>query len=246
MYLKRKKKRSHKKSSKSKNIKIYARSVIEILINIKLYAFFLLFYLYFHLKIKKNVLKIPFSQESPGKNETKICICTLGKEENLYVREYLEHYFNLGINKVYISDNNDINGEKFEDVISDYIEKGLVEIYNWRGKYDCQFNIMNECYKKFIHLYNNYTKVSTFLDEPKFNNCEIVYLNLVCHTDGGQTHYANKPIKERFPHLVPNTMIGGQRLEIKFILRGNLKNAPIYCVHRGNMGLKNCNGFWTC
>ena len=258
MYQKRKQKWRNKKNFKLKQTKKYARSVIEILINIRLYVLFLLFYLYFHLKIKKNVLKIPFSQESPGKNDTKICICTLGKEENLYVREYLEHYFNLGINKVYISDNNDINGEKFEDVISDYIEKGLVEIYNWRGKYDCQFNIMNECYKKhkneydwimfsefdeFIHLYNNYTKVSTFLDEPKFNNCEIVYLNLACHTDDGQTHYVNKPLKERFPHLVTNTMIGGQRLEIKFILRGNLKNAPIYCVHRGNMGLKNCNGF---
>ena len=40
MYLKRKKKWSNKKSSKSKNIKNYGRSVIEILINIKLYLFF--------------------------------------------------------------------------------------------------------------------------------------------------------------------------------------------------------------
>ena len=113
MYQKRKQKWRNKKNFKLKQTKKYERSVIEILINIRLYFLFLLFYLYFHLKIKKNVLKIPFSQESPGKNDTKICICTLGKEENLYVREYLEHYFNLGINKVYISDNNDINGEKF-------------------------------------------------------------------------------------------------------------------------------------
>ena len=58
---------------------------------------------------------------------------------------------------------------------------------------------------EFIHLYN-YTKVSTFLNEPKFKNCEVVHLNLVCHTDNEQLHYENKSIKERFPKIVPSSM----------------------------------------
>ena len=31
-------------------------------------------------------------------------------------------------------DNNLEKGEKFEDVMNDYIQKGFVEILNWRGK----------------------------------------------------------------------------------------------------------------
>ena len=121
-----------------------------------------------------------------------------------------------------------------------------------------QFTILNDCYKKkkdnydwvmfseldeFINLYNNYSRVQSFLDEPKFNNFSVVYLNLVCHTDNEQLHYENKSLKERFPNIVPTSMIGGRRLEIKFILRGHINNIGINCVHRGMIGIKNCNGF---
>ena len=192
------------------------------------------------------------------KKETKICICTIAKQENLYIREYLEHYKKYGVNKIYLYDNNDIDGEKFEDVIQDYINSGFVEIPNWRGRKRIQFQIVNECYQKhkdeydwvmfseideFIHLYNNYSTISTFLNEPKFNKCEVIHLNLVCHSDNEQIHYENKPLKERFPKIVPTSMKGGRHLEIKFILRGHLNNTSIYCLHRGNMGLKDCDGF---
>ena len=104
--------------------------------------------------------------------------------------------------------------------------------------------IISNYIDEFIHLYNNYSTVQSFFDEPKFNNCSIVYLNLVCHTDNEQLHYENKPVKERFPNTVPTSMLGGRRLEIKFILRGHLNNIVINCPHRGMIGIKNnCNGF---
>ena len=224
----------------------------------KIYILFLLFFLYFLTTIKKQKKIITNFIEIKPKSNTKICICTLGKQENLYIREYLNHYKNYGVNKVYLYDNNDINGEKFEDAIDDFIKSGFVELNNWRGKLLAQFTILNDCYKKnkdnydwvmfseldeFIHLYNNYSTVQSFLDEPKFNNCSVVYLNLVCHTDNEQLHYENKSLKERFPNIVPTSMIGGRRLEHKFILRGHLNNIGINCVHRGMIGLKNCNGF---
>ena len=190
-------------------------------------------------------------------NETKICICTLAKQENLYIREYLEHYKKYGINKIFLYDNNDINGEKFEDVISDYIKSGFVEIFDWRGRKRAIFKILNDCFRKqkkeydwvmiseideFIHLYN-YTKVSAFLNEPKFKYCEVVHLNLVCHTDNEQLHYENKSLKERFPKIVPSSMPGGKKLEIKPILRGKLNDIYIDCMHRGYIKARECDGF---
>ena len=43
------------------------------------------------------------------------------------------------MNKIYLYDNNDINGEKFEDVIDDYIKSGFVEINDWRGRLTIMF-----------------------------------------------------------------------------------------------------------
>ena len=190
---------------------------------------------------------------------SKVCICTFGKLENLYIREFIEHYKNYGIDKIYLYDNNEINGEKLEDIIKDYIKKGYVHLFDWRGKKTPQFEFMNDCYQRnknkynwlmypdideFIHLYNNYTKVSMFLDEPKFNNCDIIYLNLLPHTDNGHLKYKNKPLKKRFPHSIPFTKENLQRLETKFIIRGNLSNIRLNNVHHGIEGMKkNCNGF---
>ena len=57
----------------------------------------------------------------------RVCLCTVAKEENKYIREFVEHYKKYDIDKIYIFDNNDKNGEKFEEVINDYIKIGFVE-----------------------------------------------------------------------------------------------------------------------
>ena len=56
----------------------------------------------------------------------KVCLCVIGKRENRYVKEFVEHYKKIGYNKIFIYDNNEINDEKFEDVIQDEINKGFV------------------------------------------------------------------------------------------------------------------------
>ena len=111
----------------------------------KIYFLFLLIFLFFTLKKKRKISN--FIPNNNTQSKTKICICTLAKQENLYIREYLEHYKNYGVNKIYLYDNNDIDGEKFEDLIDDYIKNGFVELSNWRGKILAQFQILNECYK---------------------------------------------------------------------------------------------------
>ena len=68
-----------------------------------------------------NIYKFLFSSNKIKGKNTKVCICTLGKKENMYIKEYAEHYKALGLDKIFLYDNNDIDDESFENVLSEYI-----------------------------------------------------------------------------------------------------------------------------
>ena len=53
-------------------------------------------------------------------NKIKVCLCILGKNEKRYAREFVEYYKKLDVDKIFIYDNNDILGEKFEYMLGDY------------------------------------------------------------------------------------------------------------------------------
>ena len=60
---------------------------------------------------------------------TKVAICAIGRLENRYAVEWVEHYNALGVDKIFIYDNNRVeDGELFQDVLQPYIEAGFVEI----------------------------------------------------------------------------------------------------------------------
>ena len=119
---------------------------------------------------------------------------------------------------------------------------------------------MNECYYRnyekydwilffeldeFIHLYN-YTNIKLFLNEKKFKNCQIIYLNLIIHNDNDQLHYYYGSLFERFPNIVPKNKLSS--LQVKMIIKGNIKNIVIRttasCTLKSNNDtLSKCNGF---
>ena len=61
-------------------------------------------------------------------NDLKICLCAIGKKENLYVNEFVEHYKKLGYDKIIIYDNNDKNDENLKDVLYKELSENFVSI----------------------------------------------------------------------------------------------------------------------
>ncbi len=57
----------------------------------------------------------------------KVCLCTVGKEENKYILEFIEHYKKIGVDKIYLYDNNNIDGEHFEEVIDNISNQDLLK-----------------------------------------------------------------------------------------------------------------------
>ena len=212
---------------------------------------------------QNNEIKLILEQNKEEKiikkTNIKVCLCTPCKKENRYIREFVEFYKNWGVDKIFLYDNNEKDGEKMDEVINDYIKNGFVEIYDWRGKTQVLINMMDDCYQKnngkydwllfyetdeFLHL-KNYTNIKNFLNEDKFDNCKKIHLNWVFHTDNGEYHYDERPVRERFPIIEPKPS-NMKRLRhnfVKTMIRGNLSDIKIDCVHNLAKNIKGCNGY---
>ena len=81
-------------------------------------------------------------------------LCSIGKDENLYAKEFVEYYISLGFDKIIILDNNDLEGERFDIVLKKYIDEHFVEIKNIRGLKQVQIPAFNYCYRKNMYLYD--------------------------------------------------------------------------------------------
>ena len=189
----------------------------------------------------------------PKNNKIKICLCTVGKLENNYIREYVDHYLKYNIDKIFIYDNNDINGERFDDILQDYIKSKYVDILNFRGKKGKQMKMFSNCYKnnykkfdwlifydidEFIYL-KNYSNIKDFLLQKKFEECQSIYLNWVIHTDNNLIYYDNRSLFERFP----KTYINDKFCRGKSIIKGNIEGIRMQNSHTLDKRLKRCDGF---
>ena len=201
--------------------------------------------------------KEQISTTSPTKN-IKVGLCTPCKKENRYLRDFVLFYEKMGVDKIFLYDNNDVDGEKLEEVVNDFINNGLIEVSDWRGKNRELISMMDDCYQKnyqnydwlifyevdeYVHL-KNYTNIKNFLNEERFNNCSKIYLNWVFHTDNNLIHYDNRSVQERFPETepIPENKQGYHNF-IKTIIRGHLQNIKIDCVHRLVRDMVGCNGY---
>ena len=150
---------------------------------------------------------------------------TNGKKENLYVREYVEYYLNYGIDKLFIYDNNEKNGERFEEVINDYINNGFVEIINYRGLIPLQAKVYKNCYENNYKNYNwliffdmdeylylkNFKNIKTYLIKKRFNKCQRIQLNWIFLTDNNLIYYDNRILAEKFSQR--EKKLEGKKLE---------------------------------
>ena len=123
----------------------------------------------------------------------KVCVCTIARHENVYAREFVEHYKKYGVDKIFIYDNNDQEDQQLESYISDYINNGFVKIINYREKKKIQLKAFNKCYRnnkeifdwfifydmdEYIHL-SKINNIKYYLSNSSFKKCNVIYLNQV-------------------------------------------------------------------
>ena len=142
----------------------------------------------------------------------KVLLCTIGKEENKYIKEFINHYRKLKIKKIILYDNNNIDGENFQDILKNDIANNFVEIINYRGIQLPQKKALLDCHKKYNKNYDwisfydidefleiiNYTNINKFLSLTKFKKCQSILINWKIYGDNNQLYYRPKPLFKRF------------------------------------------------
>ena len=128
-----------------------------------------------------------------------IAIVAIAKCENHYIREWVEHYHTLGADTIILGDNNDVDGERLDDVLGDYISNGFVRIKDCRGQKRIQAAFYKEVYCKYSSAFDwtgifdcdeflcltKHKNIHDFLSDHIYDKFNVVRLNWMCFGDNG-------------------------------------------------------------
>lgn len=145
----------------------------------------------------------------------KVAICAIGRNENRYAVEWVEHYKAIGVSKIFVYDNYFGNETPLAETLKKYVDDSFVEITDIHDRKDLQCRAYEHCYK---HHGNEFAWIG-FLDFDEYlrwngrENIEQMFdrykegdqvlVNWRLFTDNGLTHYDPRPLKERFTEVMP-------------------------------------------
>lgn len=171
----------------------------------------------------------------------KIALCCIAKMENEYIRFFVDYYRKLQFDKIFIYDNNNSEGERFEEVISDYIGKQYVEIIDFRGRKIAQLAAYQDCYDRhnkeydwiaffdcdeFLTFADQTNEIHSFLNQKKFMSFQVIHINWKIYGDNELLDNDGRSVVERFKDPV---------LPLDFMTRGVPWNKSIKSIVRGGL-----------
>ena len=251
----------------SKKAKKFSNNITEIKVNISAlppsehYKILLPKYKYHPLKDIKpeerfNLFKLEDSidyqkMKQTGKDKYiyNVCIITKIKKENLYVRQFVEYYIKLGVDKFYFGDDYPENIENLSDVLDDYIKKGIIDIdyifkrnisheeffeYSFRSlKFRCKWFMFIDV-DEYLEFTNKNMTINDYLNMPVFDKCDVIKIHWLPFDDNGLLYYDNRPLFERFNHSVYNNFFGKFH---KSIVRGKNYDGVVFdkSMHQPNL-----------
>jgi hypothetical protein len=176
----------------------------------------------------------------------KVALICCGRLENRYAVEWVEYYKQLGIDHIYIADNNYDDEEHFEDVLQQYIDEQFVTIYNYRNVVKVQTVAYSEIYYKISGDYDwicifdfdeflTFTKdknIKEYLSRECFKGIDQILINWKSYTDNNLIYDDGRPCLERFTELLdPDRCVRNKFKReneiVKQILRSNVKDLII-------------------
>ena len=149
-------------------------------------------------------------------DEKPYIICCICKNESKYIEEFIEYHLELGFDKIIIGDNNEVDGERYDDQLKDYIDYGEVEIVNLRGQVAQQLAFYNHIIKDYKYewcAFIDCDEFITFAKDSKFTNIKdflksrdnvFAYgLNWQVYGDNNRVYAGDGDVVDRFKIPMP-------------------------------------------
>lgn len=167
-----------------------------------------------------------------------VCVCAIVKGENRYIRDWVNYYINtLKVDKIFLYDNNEPNGECLLDELGDYVDYNVVEITNWSYKTNIerQMEAYDDCYSKHNNEYQWFCffdideymyiqdspinqSLGDYLKQDRFKEFDLIHVVWKIYGDSEHIYYEDKPCIERFIDQSKNQ----ENCHVKSILRGGI------------------------
>lgn len=176
-------------------------------------------------------------------------MCTISKKENPYVKYFVEFYKKIGYNHIYFYDNNELEDESLEDlqIVKVGIKEGFITLIRYLKDYKtAQMSSYYDCYEKynmnydwisffdideFLILEPKNITIQKYLENERFDKCDLIKFNWRVFTDNNQLDWIDKPLMERFP---TETNYKYENRHIKSIIRGRLNYNKYFRLKKNN------------
>ena len=182
----------------------------------------------------------------------RVAVCAMAKNEQLYIKDWVDHYLKLGFDKIYIFDNDEKDKPK-ELLIKNILPKNnRVEIFNIRGvNYE---RLQHDIYSHFYFQYNRefdwcffcdideflfgIKEIHSFLERPYFRTAKQIRVKWKLFGDDNLIERdMSKPVYEMFSHEIKKSLNkelngkGDLENQGKMFVRGGLRNVVIRSPH---------------
>ena len=147
-----------------------------------------------------------------------IILAVIVKNENQYLNEFFNYYYSIGVDKIIVADNNEINdySERLSSlpIVNEMVICKKMEIINLRGFRGIQKNFYNYVIDNYEYLWclfldadefltfgdnYKYPNIREYLEEAYNNNIDAIKVNWLCFGDNNKIRYEPIPVTERFP-----------------------------------------------
>ena len=180
-----------------------------------------------------------------------VAVCAIVRNENRYLREWIEWHKGLGVEKFFIYDNGHGNDENPRDVIGDDPQ---VVIIDWRDRDgNTQCEAYDECYREhgsefdwmgFIDLDEFVQSEMPLPDVLSTLQADVVAFSWRMMTDNGLVHYDDRPVQERFTQ--PAEDLKPESQFVKSFVRGGIEGLSFdrdpHMPHHPALEVVNPNG----
>ena len=143
-----------------------------------------------------------------------VAVVCIGRLENRYAVEFVEHYKKLGFDQIIILNNNHDGEEQFEDVLQSYIDDGFITLFDFKN----EINIQLSAYKKIYNFFSDNNEydwlffcdfdeflilkedknIKEYLSRDCFKNANQILINWKTYIDNNLVYDDGRPCLERF------------------------------------------------